>query len=297
MTWLRTLLLVLLSVASTQTLAWVPDRPITVTIGYAAGSQNEMAFTRAAEIVKQNNPGIAFVLAIRPGVDGVLANNHLVTQPADGLTVGVPSIAATVVANDRWYSNVKHYNWVACSIPVVLGETHLALIANPRSKINTLSDFLFLLKTTRQPINIATSGGSQSLAFADLPTRDSNANEIKYRNSAEVAVAVAGNQTEFGITAVGSVMELVKAKQLKIITTSEKQNPNFRVTNGFMLMLPPGTSSDIVEWYEQEFGRAIQDPRYQQWAQLNNISVNTELRHNAYNRQYLYAYQRKFSGK
>ena len=297
MAWLRTLLLVLISVASAQSFAWVPDKPITVTIGYAAGSQNEMAFIRAAEIVKQNNPGVVFVLVIKPGVDGVLANNHLVTQPADGLTVGVPSIAATVIANDRWYSNVKRYNWVDCSIPVVLGETHLAMITNTRSKINNWAEFMLLLKNTKVPINIATSGGSQSLAFADLPALDSNATEIKYRNSAEVAVAVAGNQTEFGITAVGSVMELVRANQLKIIATSEKQNPNFRVTNGFMLMLPPGISSDIVEWYEQQFGRAIQDPRYHQWAQLNNISVNTDLRHNAYNKQYLYAYQHKFSGK
>jgi tripartite-type tricarboxylate transporter receptor subunit TctC len=71
----------------------------------------------------------------------------------------------------------------------------------------------------------------------------------------------------------------------------------FRISNGFMLMLPPGTPAEIVEWYENEFGRAIQESSYQQWAQANNIFVNANLRRDATVRRYLYNYKNRFTPK
>ena len=278
--------------------AWVPDKPITVVIGWSSGSQNEAVFREVAEIVKRNNPGVEFILSYRPGVENLVANNHLVTLPPNGLHVGVPSMAATVITHDLWNSEVKRYSWENCPVPVVLGETYLALITTPDSKINTLSEFMTFLKTTQQPINVATAGGSALLAYSNLPTKNTTAMEIRHKTSAETAIAVAGKHTEFGITAVGVVTELVKAGKLKIIAMSNNQgSQEFRISNGFMLMLPPGTPAEIVEWYENEFGRAIQESSYQQWAQANNIFVNANLRRDATVRRYLYNYKNRFTPK
>jgi tripartite-type tricarboxylate transporter receptor subunit TctC len=278
--------------------AWVPDKPITVVIGWSSGSQNEAVFKEVAEIVKRNNPGIEFILLYKPGVENLLANNYLVTLPPNGLHVGVPSMAVTIITHDLWNSGVKRYSWENCSVPVVLGETYQALIASPDSKINTLSEFLALAKSVKQPINVATAGGSALLAYSNLPIKNPMVGEVRYRTSAETAMAVAGKQTEFGITAVGVVTELAKGGKLKIIATSDNPaSQEFRVSNGFMLMLPPGTPADIVEWYENEFGRAIQDPSYQRWAQANSISVNTNLRRDINVRRYLYNYKNKFIPK
>lgn len=278
--------------------AWVPDKPITVVIGWPGGSQNEAVFREVAEIVKRNNPGVEFILSYRPGVENLLANNYLVTLPPNGLQVGVPSMAVTIITHDLWNSDVKRYSWENCSVPVVLGETYLALIASPDSKVNTLVEFIAYLKTSRLPINVATAGGSALLAYSNLPIKNPMVSEIRYKTSAETAMAVASKQTEFGITAIGVVTELAKAGKLKIIATSDNTGSHeFRVSNGFMLMLPPGTPADIVEWYENEFGRAIQEPSYQQWAQANNISVNTTLRRDINVKRYLYSYKNKFTPK
>jgi tripartite-type tricarboxylate transporter receptor subunit TctC len=278
--------------------AWVPDKPITVVIGWSGGSQNEAVFRKVAEIVKRNNPEVQFILSYRPGVDNLLANNYLVTLPPNGLHVGVPSMAATIITHDLWNSEFKRYSWENCSVPVVLGETYLALIAPPDSKINTLSEFMTFLKTTQQPINVATAGGSALLAYSNFLIKNATVSEIRYKTSAETAMAVASKQTEFGITAVGSVTEFAKAGKLKIIAMSDNQRSReFRLSNGFMLMLPPGTPAEIIEWYENEFGRAIQESSYQQWAQANHIFVNTNLRQDATVRRYLYNYKNRFTPK
>ena len=286
-----------MSFCSIQTaLAWVPDKPITVIVGWNGGSQNEAVFREASEIVKRNNPGIDFILSYKPGVENTLANNYLVTLPPNGLYVGVPSMAATVITNDLWNSDVKHYNYETCPIPAVLGETYLSIIASPDSKVKNLSDFLALTKTTHQPINVATAGGSALLAYSNLGIKNPMVAEIRYKTSAETALAVASKQTDFGVTAVGVVTELAKAGKLKIVATSNNQSSqDFRINNGFMLMLPPGTPPDVVEWYETEFGRAIQDPRYQQWAKANGISVNTNLRRDSTVKRYLNNYKNKFN--
>jgi len=277
---------------------WTPDKPITVVIGWPGGSQNEALFREAAEIVKRNNPGVEFILSYKPGVENLLANNHLVILPPNGLYVGVPSMAATIITHDLWNRDVKQYNWENCSVPVVLGETYLALIATPNSKVNSLAEFLSVAKTSQQPINVATAGGSALLAYSNLSIKNPMTAEIRYKTSVETAVAVASNQTEFGITAVGVVKELAKGGKLKILATSDNQvSQEFRLSNGFMLMLPPGTATDIVEWYENEFGRAIQETSYQQWAQANGISVNTNLRRESTVRRYLNNYRNKFTPK
>jgi tripartite-type tricarboxylate transporter receptor subunit TctC len=295
---MKKLIIAMMFSVTTVAFGWTPDRPINVVIGWTAGSQNEAVFKEAAAIVKRNNPKVEFILSNRPGVENLIANNYLVTMPPNGLYLGVPSMAATVITHDLWNRDVKQYSWENCSVPVILGETYLALIASPTSKINNLSEFISAVKTAQQPVNIATAGGSALLAYSNLQIKNPIAAEIRYKTSAETALAVVSKQTEFGITAVGVVTELAKGGRLKILATSDNQDSQeFHLNNGFMLMLPPGTPADIVEWYENEFGRAIQDPAYQQWAQANGIYVNAALRRDVSVKKYLYNYKNKFTPK
>jgi tripartite-type tricarboxylate transporter receptor subunit TctC len=273
--------------------AWQPTKPISVVIGYPGGSQNELIFRKSSDIVVKNNPKIVFNTVYKPGVEGLLGINFLVTQPADGYNVIVTSMTGTVITNELWYNNLKHYSWQICPIPVILGETDMVVITTADSGINTFNDFLSLVKNTKENVNIATAGGTSSLAYSNLPLSDS-VSEIKYKTSVEVAVAVAGKQTEFGITSLGVVGELAKNKKIKIIATSQERHPEFIVSNGFMLMLPPGTPMDTVQWYEKEFGKVLRDPDYQTWANDNYIKVNSNLATDKSTKEHLYAFKKLF---
>jgi tripartite-type tricarboxylate transporter receptor subunit TctC len=273
--------------------AWHPTKNISVIIGYPGGSQNELIFRKSSDIVTKNNGNIIFNTVYKPGVEGLLGINFLVTQPADGYNVIVTSMTGTVITNELWYSNLKNYSWETCPIPVILGETDMSIITTADGRVNNFNEFLSLVKNTKENINIATAGGTSSFAYSNLPVSNS-ISEIKYKTSIEVAVAVAGKQTEFGITSLGVVEELAKNKKIKIIATTQEQHPEFVVSNGFMLMLPPGTPKDIVQWYEREFGKVLQDPEYRAWANNNYIKVNPELNTNKSAKEHLYRFKKLF---
>ena len=105
-------LFTLLLLLCTSAWAWQPTKTINVITGYAAGSNNELTFRKASDIVSRNNPGIVFVIQGRPGQDGVIAMNSFVTAEADGHNVAVPSIFSIFVGNDVFQEDIKKYNWL-----------------------------------------------------------------------------------------------------------------------------------------------------------------------------------------
>jgi tripartite-type tricarboxylate transporter receptor subunit TctC len=270
----KILLLVLL--IPSLCLAWTPNKTITAVIGYAPGSTNELVFRQVADIVKQNNPGINFAIDIRAGAAGVIANNHLALQPADGYTISIPSTTTAVVANDIWQKDVMRYNWQNMPTPVIFGEAPLVVVAQASSPISTIKELKQLLKNPKTNINIATSGGTQSLVYYQLcdisPCDKKYVSEILYGNSSQVALSVAGNHTDFGIALELAVDPLAKGGRVKILTDTE-----LNMSNGYMIMLPEGTPTDVVEWYETEFGRAVNSPEFRRWARDNYITIYPSL--------------------
>jgi tripartite-type tricarboxylate transporter receptor subunit TctC len=268
---MKKLLLLVLLIPS-LCFAWTPTKTITAVIGYAPGSTNELVFRQVAEIVKQNNPGINFAIDIRAGAAGVIANNHLATMPADGYTLSVPSTTTTAVANDIWQRDIIKYNWQNMPTPVIFGEAPLVVVAQDSSPVNTIKELKQLLKHPKGNINIATSGGTQSLTYyqlMDISQGDKKyVAEILYGNSSQVALSVAGKQTDFGIALELAVDPVVKSGRVKILTDTE-----LNMSNGYMIMLPEGTPADVVEWYEIEFGRAINSKEFKAWAKDNYITV------------------------
>ena len=289
-------------------MAWNPSGNIFVTIGYPSGSMNEVTFRKASEIVVKNNPGITFIITPRSGADGVVANNFLIEQPATGYHIGVPSIIATVLTNDLWQKDVKKYQWESLIFPVVLGEISMAIVSSNQSSVNTFAEMVGLLKKPNRNINVATPGGSGTLVYRYLISvtgaDEKIVSEVKYGNTPQVALAVASDTTEFGITALPVVTELAKNQRLKILAltgnsipgyaSTKSVMPGFHLQNGWMLALPPTTPKNIVQWYEREFGKAVQDPDYQKWARDNNIMVDTNLVSDKPNKLYFHSIKNRF---
>jgi tripartite-type tricarboxylate transporter receptor subunit TctC len=61
-----------------------------------------------------------------------------------------------------------------------------------------------------------------------------------------------------------------------------------------MLALPPSTPKNIVQWYEREFGKAVQDPEYQKWARDNHIMADTNLVSDKQNKLYFNSIKNRF---
>ena len=276
-------------------LAWQPEKPVTVIVGFAPGSGNEVAFRQASSIVQKNNPKVAFVIENKPGADSVISQNHMMTVPADGYTISVPSHMSLFVTNDIWQRDIKKFEYNSFINVVTLGKSPLAVVASQRSIINTPQDFVNMLQQYHRPINVAIGGGAHQMAYEYIMWRSggdrNNIKMIRYQGPLQAVTAVAANDittTEFGIMPIAIARPLIDAGKVKLIgltgdsinkmPTMTKVVPGLKVYAGWMVSLPPDTPRDIVEWYQREFSIAIKSAEYQQWAKANYIfTVDAEL--------------------
>ena len=276
-------------------MAWEPTKPVTVIVGFAPGSGNEVAFRQASAIVQKNNPKVSFVVENKPGADAVVSQNHMLTVPADGYTVSVPSHMSLFVTNDIWQRDVKRFEYNTFINVVTLGKSPLAVVASERSIINTPEAFVNMLQHYHRPINVAIGGGAHQMAYEYIMWRvggdRDNIKMIRFPGPLQAVTSVAQNDimgTEFGIMPIAIARPLIEAKKVKLIgltgdsingmISMSKVIPGLRVYAGWMVSLPPATPKDIIEWYQREFSRAVRSQEYQTWAKQNYIfTVNSEL--------------------
>lgn len=269
-------------------LAWEPTKPITVIVGFAPGSGNELSFRQASTIVQKNNPTVSFIIENKPGADAVIAQNYMVPIPNDGYTISVPSHMSLFVTNDIWQKDVKKFEWDTFINVVTLGKSPLVLVAKSKSVIGTPQEFVYLINMGYRPVNVAIGGGAHQMAFEYIMHRVRGNREqvkmIRYQGPLQAVTAVAGEQTEFGIMPIAVARPLIDAGKVKVIglTTSKKLDdypllskavPGIDVYAGWMVSLPANTPQDVIAWYQQEFSRAIKSKEYRDWAASNQILI------------------------
>ena len=273
--------------------AWEPSKPVTVIVGNTPGAGNEIAFRKLAEIVQKQNPKFVYVVENRPGADSVVANNYFLKEAADGYTINLPSHMSSYVTNDIWEKNVKKYNYDSFVDVLTMGKSPLVLVAWPNSTVNTPQDFVKLISTTTRPINVAVGGGAHRTAYEFLMDKGRGNRDmvkhIKFNGPAPAVQSVAQYDgktgTEFGIMPIAVARPLVEAGKIKPIGFTGTQKmpqfpsvpllntvaPGINVYAAWSIQLPPGTSKDIVEWYQKTFSAAVRSREYAEWRELNVV--------------------------
>ena len=272
--------------------AWEPTKPVTVIIGNTPGAGNEMAFRKLAEIVQKQNPKFVYVVQNIPGADSVIANNKFLEANNDGHTINLPSHMSSYVTNDIWEKNIKKYNYDSFVDVLTMGKSPLVLVASIKSGINTPQEFVKYIQSGRT-INIAIGGGAHRTAFEYLMA-NGNGNKdtvkpIKFNGPQPAVQSVASfdgkTGTEFGIMPIAVAKALVDAGKVKPIgfTGTRKMSqfpdvpllrevaPGINVYAAWSIQLPPGTNKDIVEWYQQQFSKAVRSAEYKEYTDANVI--------------------------
>ena len=218
----KLLVLALLPVAAW---AWEPTRPVTVLIGFQPGSGNEVGFRVLAKQVQLANPDVKFVIELKPGADSVLATNQLAAARPDGYTISVPSYMGTFVTNDIWQKDIKTWQHNTITNVMGMGKSPMAIVANPKSKINTPAELNALLRDTVQPITFAVGAGAHRMTWEFIMDRaNGNRTLVKYaqhQGPLQAVTAVASDAgMEFGIMPVAIAKPLLDAGRVKLIGIS-----------------------------------------------------------------------------
>jgi tripartite-type tricarboxylate transporter receptor subunit TctC len=167
------------------------------------------------------------------------------------------------------------------------------LVASVKSTINTPTEFVKLISSTTQQINIAVGGGAHRTAFEYLVEKGKGNRDfvktIRFNGPAPAVQSVAQYDgkigTEFGIMPIAVARPLIEAGRVKPIGfTGTRKMPQFpdvpllketvpgiNVYAAWSIQLPPNSPKDIVEWYQKTFATAIRSEEYKEWRRLNVV--------------------------
>ena len=273
--------------------AWEPTKPITVLIGNQPGSGNEVGFRAISAIVMRDNPKANFIIELKPGADSVIAMNMLYDAKPDGYTIAIPSYMSTFVTNDIWQKNQKKFAYNSFTNVMGMGKSPLCIVANPTSKINTVPELINYVQRTTKPVTVAVGGGAHRMTFEYFMYKaHGNKDLVKtsyFPGPLQAVTATASDAGfEFGIMPVAIAKPLIDAGKVKLIGVTGEHKVAFypnaepiRINGSYIdvfaawaLILPPGTPSDVVAWYQRNFTPALESAEIKKYYDDNLIFLD-----------------------
>ena len=284
-------LLILALLIPLNSFAWEPTKPITVVLGFAPGSGNEVSFRGMAAIIQKKNPKIDFIIEHRPGADSVLGTNHFSAQAPDGYTISVPSQQGTFVTASIWNKDIVKFDPFEFEFVTTIAESPLCLVARPNSVVNTVPELIASLKNPNRDINFAVGGGAHKVAYEYLTENVGSGNRVQavmYKGPLQAVMGVASNDTEFGIMPIAIAQPLIQSGKVKLIGIAGEKKvsafpdtpllkdfvPGLVVNAGWVIVLPKGTPKEIVQWYVDTFVPVIKSKEAQEFFDRNLMTVN-----------------------
>jgi tripartite-type tricarboxylate transporter receptor subunit TctC len=270
---------------STSNWAWQPTHPITVLIGFAPGSSNELSFRAVAQQVEQAT-GAKFIVVNQPGADTVVSLNNFNKSAPDGHTINIAS-GQTLVISDVMYPQETKFQPEGFTYTVGLSRSPLVIIAPADSSVSTPRDLVRLLETTTHPVNFAVGSSSHRLAYQYLLDNTKSRKELiaaaSYRSPGQAAADVATKTVDFGIVSASLAQSLVASGKVKIIgicgnrglsrlpgvPTMQATVPGLEVYVGVSILLPPNTDQEIQKWYVTHFAAAIKSEQSRRFFEEN----------------------------
>jgi tripartite-type tricarboxylate transporter receptor subunit TctC len=261
--------------------AWQPPagRAITATTGFGPGSGNEVSFRIVAAQVERANPKLTFVVQNKPGAGEIVGVNWFSQQPTNGLNLYIASQQGLFTATELWYPGQLRINPMDMEFVTTIAKSPLVVVANINSKVNTPEQLIELFKNPQQPINVAIGATAHRIVLEYLMDHIKGDRKlvqaVLYRGPAQAVADVGGYDgktgTEFGIMPVAIAKTLIDAGRVKPIAITSEQRlaqipkvplwkdyvPGLNVYAAWMIMLPPGTPREQIDYYNKLFVPAI----------------------------------------
>ena len=273
--------------------AWEPSKPIEIYTPFSAGNAMEISARIISKEVEKNTTA-RFVIIDKPGAGGSIVNDYVFRQsfnPYIALSGSIPGIAATdkITMPNKQFS-AKDFTYVLNMVSIPM-----TLISNPNDPVNSIKEYAKVVKTEK-----VTQGdpGAAARLFYELLHQHINFIEDKthlvraeYKGPADVLNDVMAGHIRFGIVPLTVSNQAYLAGKIKIIGVSSAQPiktlptvptfssvyPDVIFNLDIPLVLPPETSSEVLEWYNREFKKALQSKEVQELLALNMMYVNPKL--------------------
>ncbi len=286
-----------LAAGAAQAEAGWPSKPVTLIMGFPAGSGVDVV-ARAIQEPLGKLLGQPVVIDYKSGAAGNIASEYVARARADGYTLAFGT-AATHGSNAALYKKLS-FDVEADFVPVapVLDVSNV-LTVNPNViAARTLKEFVELVKANPGKYNYASTGNGTGthMAFAELNARlGLDMVHVPYKGGPEALTAVVRGETCCIMNQVQTVLPQYKAGNVRLlgVTTAKPVatvaevptiassglpgTQGFDSSIWFGVFAPKGTDPAIVDKLNAAIGAAVQQPevRARFESQGNSIRVET----------------------
>ncbi|TAL91165.1 MAG: tripartite tricarboxylate transporter substrate binding protein [Candidimonas sp.] len=240
-----------------------PARPVHVIVPYPAGGGVDFV-TRLISRELSKKTGQSFIVENRSGASGAIGAQAVAQSVPDGYTVLIASPAEVLVGQIA--GQRTPYNPQTDLVPVSLvGETPLAIVVNPATPANSLSELIALARKNPTLLSYGSPGIGSSMQFAGESLNliaHISILHVPFKGAAPCIADLLGNQIPMAIVGMPPVISQHKTGKLKILAvTSDHRSsalpdvptvaelPGFsgyRFTNWMGMYVPKGTPQPIV---------------------------------------------------
>jgi tripartite-type tricarboxylate transporter receptor subunit TctC len=238
-----------------------PNRPVRFILPFAPAGVADITARIAAEKLG-DKLGQRFVVENQPGAGGIAAARSVLSQPADGYTIGLVTNGTSISAaiyNALPFDPVKEFACIS-----TIGSFDLVFATNAESEFKTLPDFITAARAQPGKLNVGTInvGGTQNLA-AELLKASAAANFqiIPYRGTPDVIVALLRNDVQLMVDFYAPMKPTLLENKIRGVATSgprrspflaevptvaEAGVPGYEVTSWNGIFAPAGTPAETI---------------------------------------------------
>src|SRR3972149_641495 len=238
-----------------------PQRPITMLVSQPAGASPDVMARLIAERMSKSL-GQTVIIENKPGAGNVIGASAAARAAPDGYTLFFATSAA-LVTNPFMMKNLP-YDPVKSFAPIALvTRSYQLIVVNPAVAAKTLPELIALEKKSPGTFSMSVDG-PRNLAGAAGQALNKHANTkfvmIPSTNPNAGVQDVTTGRTQVGVFSISIVEALVRAGSLRAIAVASSGRatnmsdvptvaetlPGYIFQGWFMLMVPAGTSSDII---------------------------------------------------
>ena len=266
-----------------------PARPVGLIVPFAAGGVGDVTARIAADKLGEKL-GQRFVIENQPGPGGILAGRAIAAAAPDGYTLGLLTNGTAI--SEAIYRSLPFRPTRDFATISSLGFFDLVFATNASSQFRTLADVLARAREAPGKLNIGTTlvGGTQQLGAELLKSlAHVDIENVTYRNSPEIIVAVLRNDLALMTDFYAAITGQLQDGQLRAIATSglarspflpdvptvaEAGVPGYEVTSWNALCAPARAPAAIVNLLNRTVREILEAPELK--AKYAELGIETK---------------------
>ena len=255
--------------------AQYPNKPVRLVLPFPPGGGTD-TLGRVVGAKLAASLGQQVVIENRPGAGANIGAEVVAKSPPDGYTLLMGNIAHAI--NVTLYSKLG-YDLLKDLAPVsLLASTPNIVVVHPSVPAKSVRELIAVARSRPGQLDFASSGSGSSAHLAG--ELFSNMAGIKmthvpYKGGGPAVIALLGGQVSVGFATTPSVIQHVKSGKLRglavtgarrspsapeLPTVSESGLPGFEVVGWYGLLVPSGTSREIISRLHSESMKLLKLP-------------------------------------